>query len=112
MSYTKNQYNHSLEDTVTCLELIEVVHGSFQATVQQGQSRLLTLWKVNLLLSLLETTDQCMHISFPRVLVPLGEPMSSEDRMFVDAVSCFVLSFIHREIHSAARLRKRRALQI
>lgn len=68
--------------------------GVFKPEFSKGKGDFLTLWKVNLLLSLLETTDQCIHISFPRVLVPLEEePMSSENRMLVDAVSCFVLSF-------------------
>lgn len=42
----------------------------------KDKADILTSWKVNLLLRLLETEDQCMHIPFPRFLVPLGEPIS------------------------------------
>lgn len=42
----------------------------------KDKADILTSWKVNLLLRLLETEDQCMHIPFPRFLVPLGEPNS------------------------------------
>lgn len=48
---------------------------------------------------MLEATDQCMHRSFPTVLVPLGgKPMTIGDKMFVDKVSWFVSSF-HSQGH-------------
>ena len=56
--------------------LVKLSMGVLKPEFMNDKVNLLPSWKVNLVLRLLEATDLCMPVPFPRCLIPLGEPIS------------------------------------